>query len=289
MAEELTRGYLDRIANATLGTIAGRETDITLSQSSSIGATNAYADVIGGIWDIGRFISGDTEARSPKIPGAQVMGNIFEKVRNVGHIFKFNPVNAQTLSDSFSEIASITSVGNNTSKAILFLAMDDVMSKNGTKKGLGFGVPESIFQTMGFKTRAEADQWRQVELQRDIETRIKGQVEDFDEQIRANLKRDPENTDTFFRILNLQMSLLEQSGMYSSGQMDKIVKGVIKKQENRFVSNQTENLMTWALSQDSKSPDIQKFITKFSSHKDPIVRELIDVFKNKKSQQLPEE
>ena len=289
VGEMVARGYLDRFANFFLSMAAGEKTDLTLSQSASLGATNAIADTIGSLWDGARFLSGDTDARPPSIPSLKVATTAFEKLSNVGSMFKFNPVNLDTLQDSLTELATVTSAGNNINKAMLFLAADDVLTKSGRSKGFGIGVPEAIFYSMGFKSRYEADQWRQTELMRDINDRIKDQIEDFDNDILVNMKKDTKNTENFFRIFNLQHSILQQAGVYSTSEMDKIMSGVISKQEARMKSNDTENLMNWAMEQNVESGEIQKFITKFGRHPDPVVQEFVKMFKNIPQKQLFEE
>jgi hypothetical protein len=287
--EMVARGYFDRFANFFLSMASGEKTDLTLSQSASLGATNAIADTIGSLWDGARFLGGSTDARPPSIPSLKVATTIFEKLGNVGSMFKYNPVNLDTLQDSLIELATVTSAGNNINKAMLFLAADDVLTKSGRSKGFGIGVPEAIFYSMGFKSRYEADQWRQTELMRDINDRIKDQIEDFDNDILVNMKKDTKNTDNFFRIFNLQHSILQQAGVYSTSEMDKIMSGVIAKQEARMKSNDTENLMNWAMEQNVESGEIQKFITKFGRHPDPVVQEFVKMFKNIPQKQLFEE
>ena len=139
---------------------------------------------------------------------------------------------------------------------------------------------------MGFKSRYEADQWRQRELQRDINDRIKDQIEDFDNDIMVNMKKDAKNVTEFFRLFNFQHSLLQQSGAFSVSDMDKIMSGVISRHESRMKSNETENLMNWVMTQDIDNEDVQIFVSKFRNHPDPVVQEFVNMFKNKKEKQL---
>lgn len=288
-ADELSRGYLDRFVNGMLGLVSDGKSDISISESASLGATNAYADTLGSIWSIARFASGDSSARAPNIPSVKAASRALEKIQAVGDMFKMNPVTPELIMDSVVKLTEMTSVGTNVSKAMLYYSMQDIVTNYGNKKGLGFDLTDAIMQTLGFRTRAEIDQWRQQELKRNIDARISDEIENFDRIIQNNLKAGPESFEAVAKYINMMISILEQEGVYSGTEMDRIVKGVIEKDRRRFESDETNTLINFVRSTDSKSPDVQKLISLFSSHSNEVVRDTAKFLNGYPQQQLFED
>lgn len=283
-AEELSRGYLDRFTNMLMSTISGEPSDITLSESASINAQNAYADILSGVWDIGRFIGGARDVQAPNIPSVKAGGRVLEKIQQVSDMWKFNPVTPELLVDSVATLSEVTSMGSNMFKMTQMLAYDDIVSNYGRKKGIDTTLTDAVAKSAGFNTRMEARQRVQKELQRDIETRIKEATDEYDRMIRNNLKKNPEGN--FMKYINMSMSMLEQQGIFSGTEMDRIINGVIKRHNDSFKNNETDNLINWVRQSDSQSPDMQKLISLFASHPDPLVRETAEFLKGKPQKQL---
>lgn len=288
-AEEMRRGYLDRFFNIMTSSITGEESDVTISQSASLGATNAYADIGESLLNIGRFISGDPDARAPNIPSVQALSRVWEKAQKATHLFRYQPVTADSLKDSLATLTEVTSFGSNTMKMLSMLAYEDIVTNYGKSKGIAPKVSDAVWQSLGMKTRAEADQWRQKELMRNVDERIKEASQDMTTIISNIMSKDPDNADKFFGTLNQLISILEQSETFSPSEMDRIVERVVKEDANRYKNNETDTIIGWIQKTDSKSPDVQKIISLFGSHPDPVVRELVDILKGKPLKPIDEE
>lgn len=285
-AEEMSRGYLDRFTNGMLGMVSDGKSDISISESASLGATNAYADTLESVWNVARFTAGDSSARSPNIPSVKAASRVIEKIQAVSDMFKMNEITPDLIQDSIVKLVEMTSFGTNASKAMLYYTMEDIVTNYGNKKGIGFDLTDAIMQTMGFRTRAEADQWRQNEVKRNIDSRIADEIDNFDRILRNNLNKSPEEAEASFKYIGMMIKMLEQEGVYSGTEMDRIVKGIIEKDKRRFESNETDTLISYVMSTDSKSPDINKLISLFSSHPDPVVQEWLQFVQGKPQEQL---
>ena len=287
-AEAVRDGYLDRFFNMILSTVGGEDTNVTLSQGASINATNAYADITGELFNVVRFMAGG-DAEAPGIPGVQAIGNIGTKLRAVTSIFKYRPLNLETASDAMRTLAATTSLGNNFDKAMMYYDLGEIISKNGTRKGIPITGAEALIQSMGFKTRAELDQWRQKEMSRSIDERVSGAITRMDEDLYAALRLDRKDTDQYFKILNYQISSMEQSGTFTTSQVERIMNGVINKHQARFKLGETDNLIGWVLKQDPDTEGLQAMISRFKSHPDPNVRDIANILEGKHKQVISEE
>lgn len=288
-AKELQEGVLDRALNAAIEAGTGQESNITLSQGSSINATNAAADVLAGVWNMARFVAGNRDVESPNIPSVKAATRVYEKIQKVGDMWKMNPVTPELIIDSFSTLAEITSAGNNAKKALYFLTLDDLTTNYGNSRGISFTAADAVFQTLGFPSRAAVQQYKQDELKRDIEVRIKEETENLDRIMRNILKDGPEQSEQFYKHMNVLISGLEQGGLYSSTEMDRIVNGLIAKDAKRFSENKTDSLLNYVMSTDSKSPDIQKLVSLFQDHPDPEVRAIALMLKGQMRTQPTDE
>ena len=296
-AEATRDGYLDRVFNIALSSVAGEETNVTLSQASSINATNAYADIIGEIINIGSFIGGG-DAQAPNIPGVQAIGNVGTKLKAVSSIFKTKPLNIDTATDAMRTLITATSAGNNIDKAIMYYNLNEIISKNGTRKGIPITGAEAVVQGLtGMRTRPELDQWYQKEKMRDIDARVSDQIQRIDEDITAAVKYDREFPDKmsnkgmnfYLKYLNQYMTTLVQSGTYTVSQAERIQAGIIKKQQDRYKLGETDTMIGWVLKQDPNTAGLGEILSRWESHPDPNIRDLTKIIQGKPTKQLSEE
>lgn len=274
-ADALSRGYLDRMANWALSTTFGGKSDVSLSVSASLGAQPPLVDTIMSMVDVARFINGDTSVQSPNVASLKVLNAGMERVGNVMTMMKYEPLNPQTAGKALLELSKIVKITENGLNAVSFYALGQIQNSKGANKGFGYqGWGEAVAAMAGFKTRAELDQWKQQELQRDSDARIKDQIDAFDSQIMYMLKEDPENMDKFFDLMNAQHSALQQEGFFSPIEVDKILKGVMQKHSQRYTQNQSHSLIKWAMQQSPENKAARAVLDGFSSHPDPNIRDL---------------
>ena len=282
-AELVSKGYLDRSLNTLLNVAFGengKEYDINFSESASLGATSPIVDTLQSIWNVGQYVGGDNDAPAPRIPSVQVLTSVVDKINAVTAILKYEPINTETLGKVLVEAGSFTSLVNNANKAWMYYNAGEVIDKKGRKKGISIDGVEALLQTAGFKTRAEANQWAATEISRDADDRIKGQIEDFDEDMMNVLKQDPDNFDKYLQVLNFQTNLMVENGVYTPLEMDKIMSGVIAKQASRVESDEAINLISWVLNRDVIGDQERLFISKFRNHPDPKVKEMVELLDN---------
>ena len=296
-AEATREGYMDRFNNMILSSIAGEETNVTFSQASSINATNAYADIIGEMMNIARFMKGD-DAEAPGIPGVQAIGNIGTKLKAAVSIFKTKPLTLETATEAMRTLSTATSAGNNIDKGIMYYNLNEIISKNGTRKGIPITGVEAVIQGLtGMKTRPEIDQWNIKEQMRNIDARVSDQITRIDEDLYAATKYDREYPDrmdekgmnSYMKYLNNYMSVLIQTGSYTQSQADRIMDGIISKQNARFKLGETENIMGWILKQSPDTKGLGEILSRMERHPDPNVRDASLVMQGKPTKQLSEE
>lgn len=284
-AELLRKGALDIITNDMMQLITQGETDFSLSESSSINATNFFADILKEQINFYRFVTGDPRVQKPNIPSVSVGIRAYERFQSAADIFAYNDVTGDSFLKSIGEIAQITSAGNNFTKAMTALAGEDLVTKNGYNKDLKLTTGEAFAQMAGFKTRRELDQWKIEELKMTREYRITQAVDGFDKEIIHVLKNEP-SPEKFFAMINMQMSAMEKTGKFSSGEMDRIVKGIMERDRRRFDSDKTTSLINYIMNTDAMDADMRNIINRFSASGDPVVKDLVKRIKeNSKPQQ----
>lgn len=279
-AELIRRGALDLTFNKMMELLSGESSDFSVSEGSSISATNFFADMYEQFANIARFVTGDSRAQAPNIASLDVAMRAFERLQGAFDMFKYREITEADITDYLTEISRVTSFGNNVVKARTAMALHDIYTKRGNAKGLDLTIGEAIAQFAGFRTRREIDQWRQQELQIDIDRKISDQITEFDRQIMNALKQN-EDMEMFNQILNIQINALEQSGTFSPTQMDRIINGVIEKDRRRFDENRTDSLLNYWMNSDSKDADMREILTRFASHSDPMIQEIVKAYKGK--------
>ena len=279
-ADLVRRGFLDLSFSKMMSLMTGESADFSVSEGSSISATNFYADMYEQMANVARFVSGDSRAQAPNIASLDVMFRGMERFQAAIDMFKTREITDANITDYIGELSRITSAGNNIAKSRTAMALHDIYTKQGNAKGLDITYPEALAQMAGFKTRREIDQWRQQELQIDIESKIKTQIVEFDRQIVNSLKQGG-SPEQFASIINLQINALEQAGVFSPSQMDRIISGVMEKDRRRFDSNRTDSMINYFMNSDAKDADMREFLARFKSHPDPVIQQLVKQYEGK--------
>lgn len=277
-ADLIRRGALDLSFNQVMKLMTGESSDFSVSEGSSISATNFFADMYEQFANIARFVTGDSRAQAPNIASLDVAMRAFERLQGAIDMFKYREITDADITDYLTEVSRVTSFGNNVVKARTAMALHDIYTKQGNAKGLDLSVGEAIAQFAGFRTRREIDQWRQQELQIDIDRKISDQITEFDRQIMNALKQS-EDMEMFNQILNLQINALEQSNTFSPAQMDRIIEGVLAKDRRRFDENRTDSLLNYWMNSDAKDADMREILSRFASSNDPVIKEIVKTYK----------
>jgi len=283
VASELTRGVVDRAFNEMTEMITGEPSDITVSLSGSLGATNAYADTLEQMLQIGKFMINDPDARSPNIPSVQALGRTYEKVQAVYDMFTMQPVTPKLVMESVASLASVTSVGNNLFRGIEMYTMEELTSAKGNKKGSKYDVGQFAWQALGgFKSRDDFNSRVINEIKYDVDKKVKIAAETYNRRISNNAKT-PEEA---MKYIQLSASMLVQEGIYSNTEMQQVFNMIISEQKRKFTSNQMDNLFSWIKQSDSKSADMNKLKSLLSEHSDPVVRDAISYADGKSQKQI---
>ena len=280
---ELARGVADRAFNEMTELLTGEPSDITVSVSASLGATNAYADVMEQMLNITMFAFNDPDARSPNIPSVQAIGRAYEKFQAVGDMFTMNPVTPKLIMKSVAELASVTSVGNNLFRGIEMYTMEELTSAKGNMKGSTYDVGQFAWQALGgFKSRDDFNSRVINEIKYDIDKKIKIAAETYNRRISNNAK----NPEEAMKYIKMSSSMLVQEGIYSNTEMQKVFKMIIAEQKRKFTGNELDNLFTWIRESDSQSADMNKIKSYVGEHSNPIVRDAISYADGKPLKQL---
>lgn len=268
-AKTISDGVVDRVfQNLT-------ETDLSLSQSSSVANVNFFGDLLSEMMNAGLWIAGSEDAQAPNIPSVKAIGRTFEKVNDVKNMFIYNPITPELLVSSVARLSEITSAGNTWGKAMDYLTNEQILTKDGRRTGIDVNQNTAYIKAFtGFQTREELNQWKIKEVQRDEGARIQDAVDHYNQVI---LSQRPTDMAEAIKYINMSLSKLEQTKTFDVNQMYKIKKGIINAQRKKFGATQENTIHRWIYSLDPESKERRQAINRLKDHKDEKIQEAIKI------------
>lgn len=268
LADTISSGVIDNVWQGLT------ETDLSISESASVANVNFFGDVIEEMVNIGQIAMGSPDARAPNIPSVKAIGRTFEKLDDVKNMFIMNPVNAETLTKSVGKLFEITSAGNNAMRALQYYAAEQILTKDGRRRGISITGKEAFFKgVFGFNTEQEIDQYIARQLQRDEQDLIKDGIDDGYDIIMSNVKSEKDFAKVA-PLINQYFSIMEQGGVFDTNQMLKIKQGIMSKMKGAYINNESYTLYKYIMVDLSGNKEKQrKAAFRLKDHPDPIIRE----------------
>lgn len=282
VAEELSRGVIDRMF------LALTESDVSISEQASVSNINFLGDITGEMLNLSLIAVGSDDARAPNVPSVKAIGRVFEKFNDVKNMFTMNPVTPELLGESLVKLTEITSVGNSVGRALEQYAAQQILTKDGRRRGIPSDTWDAVFKSMGFNTRAEIDLYVAKQLARDEQGLISDAVDHYYSVIKSNIKGE----DDFKKaasLINQSMSMMEQAGVFDANQMLKIKKAVISKIQSDYKANESYTIMKYINTMDPESERSRQIKERFRNHPDPIVQQSIGILDGKSMKSFLEE
>lgn len=283
-AELLQKGFLDLFIQSASELIMDEESDVSISESASINATNAPIEVLQGLFQTFAFFTGDRQAQAPNIPFNKAVGRILESVSKAEDIFKHRDLTGDSMFDAMAALTEMTSAGSNIAKARRAWRMHDLYTKNGYAKGLEITKTDAFWQAFGFRTYKEAELQRGEELKRSSTQRVKDAISDLDSVFVNVFTGTRTDAETKFKLLNTEINLLRQEGKFSGSELNEIFTQVLSRQGSRAMTTRSGSLFTYLLNTDGRTEDAQAIINILKNVKknDPVLQDYYDMIVNKK-------
>jgi len=289
-AELLQKGAIDLSIEYLSELIMDEKSDVSISQSASVSATNAPIEVLHGLFQSFAWFMGDRQAQAPNIPFNKAVGRIMESVSKAENIFKYRDVTGDSMFEVMPALLEATSLGSNLAKARRAWRMQDLYTKNGFAKGLEITKTDAFWQALGFSTFKEAELRRGEELKRSSQQRVKDAISDLDGVFVDIFTGSRADAETKFKLLNFEMNLLRQEGNFSGSELNEIYKEVLSRQAARATTTRTGSLFTYLLNSDGRGEDMQSIVNILKNVKknDPVLQDYYDMIVNRKLSPIKE-
>lgn len=282
--EMLRTGALDLITNAMMEAATGEDTGVTISKDSSTQATNFILDYIEQGVQVWNHISGRGAQGRINIPALTATDRVSRTLESIYNVFKrrdaVDMTNPQIAATLLSEIAKVSSGGNNFIKGLTALSHRDIFTKGGQGLGLDITTGEALLQMAGFRTQRELDLWEQRFLQMDRNAKIKSAVDGFDSEIMSilSIADSPEhNINNLLNIVGQQLQDLEESGLYTKAEMGSIVDAVLAKDRARAGDDLSTSMIGYFLNKYSGESieNLNEIKNRFKTSKNPFIQDMI--------------
>ena len=289
-ADLLERGFLDLFIQTTAELALNTESDVSISESASVSASNAPIEILTGLFQTLAFMGGDRSAEAPNIPFNKALGRVMESVSKASDVFKYRGLTGDSAFESMAALFEMTSAGSNITKARRAWRMHDLYTKNGYAKGLEITKTDAFWQAFGFRTYKEAALQYGEEIKRKKEDRIKDAITDLDETFVHVFTGSRAEIESKLQLLNFEINLLREEGKYTDSDLNKIYTEVLNRQASRAINTRTGSLLTYVLNTDGQGEDVKAILTLLKNVKkgDPVLEDYYDILVNKKLNPLKE-
>jgi len=289
-AELLQKGAIDLSIEYLSELLMDEKSDVSISASASVSATNAPIEVLHGLFQSVAWFMGDRQAQAPNIPFNKAVGRIMESVSKAENIFKYRDITGDSMFEVMPALLEATSLGSNVSKARRAWRMQDLYTKNGFAKGLEITKTDAFWQALGFTTFKEAELRRGEELKRSAQQKVKDAISDLDSVFIDVFTGTRADAETKFKLLNFEMNLLRQEGNFSGSELNEIYKEVLSRQAARATTTRTGSLFTYLLNSDGRTEDMQSIVNILKNVKenDPVLQDYYDMVVNRKLSPIKE-